>query len=166
MAAGDVLVFHRKTTWANFRRDPFGTTMTALIHLTTRSRWNHAAIILDEDMNYAEATDRGVVVSPYGSSLDEVLKIPVRYDDETSRFAACNWAAARVGTRYGFWQAFMCGANNLLVGLGLVVKRTSAVICSELCAESLWRADHPAIRKDPALVSPGDLAEALGAPRK
>ena len=166
MAAGDVLVFSRPITWANFKRDRFGTLMCALIHLTTRSKWNHAAIILDEKMNYAEATNKGVIVSAYGSSLDEVMKIPVTYDDEEDRFTACNWAAARVGTRYGFWQAFMCGANNLLVGLGLIIKRTDAVICSELCGESLWRAGHPAITKDPALISPGDLAEALGAPRK
>ena len=164
MAAGDVLLFHRPTSWASFRKDKFGTVMTTLIHLTTRSRWNHAAILVDED-TYAEATDRGVVLSQLGTSMDETLVVPVTYDDESSRFAACNWAAARVGTRYGFWQAFMCGLNNLLVGLGLVIKRTDAVICSELCSEALWRADHPAIRKDPALISPGDLAEALGAPR-
>ena len=164
MSAGDVLLFHRPTTWANFRADKFGTVMTTLIHLTTRSKWNHAAILLDSD-TYAEATDKGVVLSELGSSSDEVLQIPVTYDDEEDRFTACNWAAARVGTRYGFWQAFMCGANNLLVGLGLVIKRTDAVICSELCSEALWRAGHPKITKDPALISPGDLAEALGVPR-
>jgi hypothetical protein len=50
-------------------------------------------------------------------------------------------------------------------GLGLVIKRTDAVICSELVSESLLRAGHPAINKDPALMSPGDLAERLGVPR-
>ena len=165
MSAGDVLLFARKIDRHNFRRDPFGTLMCALIHLTTRSKWNHAAILIDED-TYAEATDKGVVLTELGISSDEVLLVPVIYDDEEDRFTACNWAAARVGTRYGFWQAFMCGANNLLVGLGLVIKRTDAVICSEMCAESLWRAGHPAMTKDPSLVSPGDLAEALGVPRR
>jgi uncharacterized protein YycO len=166
VSAGDVLLFSRKINGENFRQDPFGTFMCALIHLTTRSKWNHAALILDEKLNYAEATSEGVVVSAYGSSTDEVVKIPVRYDDDEDRFTACNWAAARVGTRYGFGQAFMCGANNLLVGLGLIIKRTDAVICSEMVGESLWRAGHPKITKDPALISPGDLAQALGAPRK
>jgi uncharacterized protein YycO len=165
MAAGDVLLFSRSVNLRNLRKDPFGTFMCALIHLTTRSKWNHAALILDEKLNYAEATSEGVVVSAYGSSSDEVVKIPVRYDDDEDRFTACNWAAARVGTRYGFGQAFMCGTNNLLVGLGLVIKRTDAVICSELVGESLWRAGHPAITKDPALVSPGDLATAFGVER-
>ena len=165
MSAGSVLLFSRKIDRHNFRRDPFGTVMCALIHLTTRSKWNHAAILLDED-TYAEATNAGVVLTELGTSTDEVLLVPVVYDDDEDRFTACNWAAARVGTRYGFWQAFMCGANNLLVGLGLVIKRTDAVICSELCSESLIRAGHPAIYKDPALMSPGDLAERLGAPRR
>ncbi len=164
MSAGDVLLFSRKITPAAFKADPFGTFMCALIHLTTRSRYNHAAILLDED-TYAEATNAGVILTQLGTSTDDVTLVPVLYDDEDDRYAACNWAAARVGTRYGYGQAFMCGLNSVLVGLGLVVKRTDSVICSELCGESLWRAGHRAITKDPALISPGDLAEALGVPR-
>jgi uncharacterized protein YycO len=159
-----VLLFSRKVNATNFRADPFGTLMCALIHLTTRSRYNHAAILLDAD-TYAEAVNKGVVLSELGSSTDEVVQIPVTYDDDEDRFTACNWAAARVGTRYGYGQAFMCGLNTVMSGLGLVIKRTDAVICSELVSESLLRAGHPAINKDPALMSPGDLAERLGVPR-
>jgi uncharacterized protein YycO len=157
-------LFSRKVNATNFRADPFGTLMCALIHLTTRSRYNHAAILLDAD-TYAEAVNKGVVLSELGSSTDEVVQIPVTYDDDEDRFTACNWAAARVGTRYGYGQAFMCGLNTVMSGLGLVIKRTDAVICSELVSESLLRAGHPAINKDPALMSPGDLAERLGVPR-
>jgi uncharacterized protein YycO len=164
VSAGDVLLFSRPITWANFRRDKFGTVMCALIHLTTRSKWNHAAILLDDD-TYAEATNEGVVLTDLGRTSDEVVHVPVTYDDDEDRFTACNWAAARVGTRYGFFQAFMCGTNSVLSGLGMVIKRTDAVICSELVSESLWRAGHPAITKDPALVSPGDLATAFGVER-
>ena len=161
MAAGDVLLFHRPTNIESFLENPMGTVMTALIHLTTRSRWNHAAILVD-DNTYAEATDQGVRLTKLGTSTDQVWQIPVEYTDDDDRFAACNWAMARVGTRYGYWQAFMCGFNAVFQGLGIVIKKTDAVICSELVAESLWRAGHTAIRKDPALVSPGDLAKAFG----
>lgn len=161
MKAGDILLFHRPTTWENFKKDPKGTFFTALIHLSTRSKWNHAAILLSSH-TYAEATSDGVRVTEFGGSGDEIVAVPVEYDDEEDRNTSLAWAAARVGTRYGYFDAFMCGLNNVFVGLGLVVKRTNAVICSELVAECLTRAGDERITKDPALVSPGDLAEAFG----
>lgn len=161
MKAGDILLFHRPSSVASFRADPMGTFFTFLIHLSTRSKWNHAAIATSSH-TYAEATSIGVRVSELGTSSDEILIVPVAYDDEEDLLTAMAWAAARVGTRYGWFNAFMCGANNVLVGMGLVIKRTSAVICSELVAECLVRAGDEHITKDPSLVSPGDLAEAFG----
>lgn len=67
MAAGDVLLFSRRITLAAFRRDPFGTFMCALIHLTTRSRYNHAALDIGDGM-MVEATSAGVAVNPIASS--------------------------------------------------------------------------------------------------
>lgn len=138
-----------------------GTFFTFLIHTATRSHWNHAAILVSNH-NYAEATAGGVRVTEFGTSTDEIICVPVAYDDEEDLLTAMAWATARVGTRYGWFNAFMCGANNVLVGMGLVIKRTSAVICSELVAECLVRAGDEHITKDPSLVSPGDLAEAFG----
>jgi uncharacterized protein YycO len=164
MKAGDVLLFHRPMSWANVKRDPLGTLLTSLIHLSTRSKWNHAAILI-RPTEYAEATSEGVLVTPMGRSTDEVMAVRVDYDDEEDQFTALAWASARVGARYGYFDAFMCGLNSVFVGLGLVIKRTDAVICSELVAECLTRAGDERITKDPALVSPGDLAEALGVAR-
>lgn len=153
MRAGDVLLFHRRDF----------SLMTSLIHLTTGSRWNHAAIAVGPE-TYAEATSEGVVISRLGTSPDEVRIVPITYDDEDDRLTAVAWAVARVGVRYGYLNAFMCGLNNVLVGLGFVVKRTDSIICSELVAEAMERAGID-FGKDSSLVSPGDLAEFLGVER-
>jgi uncharacterized protein YycO len=168
MAAGDLLLFSRPITWANFRRDKFGTTMCALIHLTTRSKWNHAAIALDKTQ-MIEATNRGVVISPI-ASLDEIQvaanvceldKIDGYRDNDLEEVLA--WAAGRVGWKYGYLNAAICGLRNMWPGLQIKVGNTA--ICSELVAESLERAGHW-FGKDSALVSPGDLAEHFGVSRK
>lgn len=156
MKPGDVLLFHRPTTWENFRKDPKGTLFTALIHWSTKSRWNHAAIAIS-DTEYAEATAGGVCITRFGSSLDEVKVVPVAFVDSEDQMDAISWAIARTGVRYGYLNAILCGVNNVLVGLGLVVKKTDSIICSELVAEALERAGFD-FEKDSALVSPGDLA--------
>ena len=160
---GDVLFFHRPFSLGALRADPWGVFCTTLIHLSTRSRWNHAAICTIPG-HYAEATGEGVRVSPWSSSRDVVSVVRPTYDDEDDRLTAVAWASARVGLRYGYLNAVMCGVNNVLVGLGWVVKRTDAIICSELVAEALERAGYD-FGKDPSTVSPGDLAEALGLDR-
>ena len=171
MSAGDVLLFHRPTTWATFRADPFGTVMTTLIHLTTRSKWNHAALDIGDGM-MVEATNKGVAVNPIASS-DEITRItppgdaggfcdiPYEGDDLEQVLA---WAAGRVGWRYGTFNAFWCGLRNLLPGV-THIKHGKTVICSELVAEALERAGHDFL-KDSALVSPGDLADHFEVSRK
>ena len=160
---GDVLLFHRPFSLADLRNDPFGTLMRTAIHLSTRSRWNHAAICTLPGF-YAEATAAGVQVSPWGSSKDVVSVVTPLYADEEDRLTAIAWATARVGLRYGYANALMCGINNALVGLGWVVKNTDSIICSELVAEALERSGYD-FGKDASTVSPGDLAEALGLDR-
>jgi hypothetical protein len=184
MAAGDLLLFSRPITWANVRAQPFGTLMCALIHLTTRSRFNHAAIALD-DQRMIEATNRGVVISPI-ESADEITVIPMAVVDSPrwdpaivcmDAFIPCRltvyvgndrdevlaWAAGRVGWKYGYVNAAICGLRNMWPGLQIKVGNTA--ICSELVAESLERSGHW-FGKDSALVSPGDLAEHFGVPRR
>lgn len=160
---GDVILFHRSFSWAAFRADPWGVFCTTLIHWATRSRWNHAAICVIPG-HYAEATSEGVRVSPWGSTKDQTSVVTPHWDDEEDKLTAIAWAQARVGLRYGYGNAIMCGVNNVLVGLGVVVKQTDAIICSELVAEALTRAGWD-FGKDPSTVSPGDLAEALGLDR-
>ncbi len=163
MSAGDVLLFSRPITWANFRRDKFGTAMCALIHLTTRSKWNHAALDIGDGM-MVEATNKGVSVNRIGSS-DEIRPIAISKSylgDDLEQVLA--WATGRVGWRYGFLNAFWCGLRNVFPGVAHI-KHGKTIICSELVAEALARAGHD-WGKDYALVSPGDLAEHFGVSRK
>lgn len=181
MAAGDILLFHRPTTWANIKADKFGTVMTALIHLTTRSRYNHAALDIGDGM-MVEATNKGVAVNPI-ASLDEIRVIGLSHWDTDIAFGdakACAdllvgyagddleqvlaWSTGRVGWKYGTLNAFWCGLRNLIPGVAHI-KHGKTVICSELVAEALERAGHD-FGKDSALVSPGDLAEHFGVSRK
>ena len=178
MSAGDVLLFSRKTSWANFRRDPFGTVMCALIHLTTRSRFNHAALDIGDGM-MVEAVSQGVRVNPV-RSLDEITRVDgagelLKWECEPGNpldLGYCGddleqvlaWSTGRVGTKYGYLNAFWCGLRNVLPGAAHI-KHGDSLICSELVADALQRAAHD-FKKDPALVSPGDLAEHFGVPRK
>jgi uncharacterized protein YycO len=150
---GDVVLFH----------NPHFNIMTALIHLTTRSQWNHAALVVGPD-EIIEATDKGVQRAKLSSKTDNLLVIGVEYTDEDDRFDAVAWASARAGVRYGYFNAFMCGVNNVLAGLHLAIKKTDAIICSELVAESLVHAGFD-FDKDCSQVSPGDLATYFGFPR-
>ena len=179
MSAGSVLLFSRPITWANFTRDPFGTFMCALIHLTTRSRYNHAAIGIGDGL-MVEATNRGVVVSPI-ASLDEITVIDMQLDpaadlcrgshgDEVARYwgpqtleQVLAWATARVGWKYGYVTAALCGLRNMFPGWSIV--QDKALICSQAVAEALERAGHD-FGKGSERVSPGDLAEHFGVPRK
>jgi hypothetical protein len=181
-----VLLFSRPITWANFRRDPFGTVMCALIHLTTRSKWNHAALDIGDGL-MVEATNRGVVVSPI-ESADEIRVIPMRLDpdadicrglhvddlpfewDETVRYwgpqtleQTLAWATGRVGWKYGYVTAALCGLRNMFPGWSIV--QDKALICSQAVAEALERAGHD-FQKGSERVSPGDLAEHFGVPRR
>lgn len=177
MSAGDVLLFHRPTNWANFRASKVGTIFTALIHLTTRSRWNHASLDIGDGM-MVEAVSGGVKVNPIRSS-DEITRIPTI----APRILGCTWtppvpcfdtyhgndleevlawATGRVGWRYGYATAALCGLRNMFPGFSIVQDR--AVICSQLVSESLERAGHD-FGKSTEKVSPGDLAEHFGVPR-
>ena len=179
MAAGDVLLMSRKIDRHNFRRDPFGTLMCALIHLTTRSKWNHAALDIGDGM-MVEATNKGVSVNPIRSS-DEIrrvaritLHLPTPWKcipgdlvdlsywgDDLEQVLA--WSTGRVGWKYGYVTAALCGLRNMFPGWSIV--QDKAVICSQLVSEALERAGHD-FSKGTEKVSPGDLAEHFGVPRK
>lgn len=151
---GDVLLFEAKD-WRP---------MTALIHLVTRSRFNHAALALGDGL-MVEAVSRGISINKISSSSDDITIVSPPYSDDDDLADALAFATRRVGDRYGYVIAFLNGLNQVFQGLGIVVKRTGALICSELVAEALQRTGM-GFGKDSALVSPGDLAEALGVPRK
>lgn len=161
-AAGDVVLFHRDTTFPAILTD-WSMVMTALIHWTTKSRYNHAALMIGPD-SLAEATDRGICVDALSSKSDEVTVIRPLYRDKQDCDEAVFYAEQQVGEAYGYLAAFMCGLNHVLVGLNLSIKHADQRICSEFVAEALERAGAD-FHTDTALVSPGDLATFFGLPR-
>ena len=182
MAAGDVLLMSRKIDRHNFRADPFGTLMCALIHFTTKSRYNHAALDIGPDENgvemMVEATNKGVSVNRIAST-DEIRVIDqtqpdhfrlgcpdticdnLYFGDDLEQVLA--WSTGRVGWKYGYVTAALCGLRNMFPGWSIV--QDKAVICSQLVSEALERAGHD-FSKGTEKVSPGDLAEHFGVPRK
>jgi uncharacterized protein YycO len=172
VSAGDVLLFSRPITWANFRADKLGTTMCALIHRTTRSKWNHVALDIGDGL-MVEATNKGVRVNSIRST-DEIRRItvPLRLCPECAILGYLGndleevlaWSTGRVGWTYGFRNAFWCGFRTVFPGAAHV-KHGKTIICSELVSEALARAGHD-WDKDYALVSPGDVAEHFGLPRR
>lgn len=177
MSAGDVLLMSRKIDRHNFRSDPFGTLMCWLIHLTTRSRYNHAALDIGDGM-MVEATSEGVAVNPISGSRDEITTIGFVPDLPVPRCGKPHhlnaylgndledvlaWSTARVGNKYGYVTAFFCGLRNVFPGWSVVEDK--ALICSQLVAEALERAGHD-FGKSSERVSPGDLAEHFGVNRK
>ncbi|MDQ3690873.1 MAG: hypothetical protein M3406_12740 [Chloroflexota bacterium] len=165
MDSGDVLVFHTPTPLQRMWRPSLW--LPFLIHISTRSRWNHAALCIGTDavtgkQLMVEATARGVAVNPVSSRNDEVRVVRLEYQDN-DREDVLAFATGRVGWRYGFFNAFICGVRHVFPGV-VQIKVGNQVICSELVAEALERAAFD-WGKDTALVSPGDLAERLGLPR-
>ena len=164
---GDVLLFHTDVTPATMWRPSLF--FVWLIQVFTQSRWNHTALALGADPTTSaqmmvEATaSRGVEVNPVSSRTDEVRIIRMAYDGN-DREDVLAYAQRRVGIHYGFLTAFMIGVRHVFPG-ALILKFGDQVICSELVAESLERAAFD-WGKDSATVSPGDIAEKLGVPRR
>ncbi len=160
MSVGDVLLFHRPTTRANFKADLKGTFFTTLIQWTTKSRYNHAAMDIGDGL-MVEAVSGGVKVHSMWSSDNITWAKPVYVGNDLEDVLA--WATGRVGWKYGTLNAFWCGLRNVFPGVAHI-KHGRTIICSELVAEALARAGYD-FGKDYALVSPGDLAVHFGLPR-
>lgn len=166
---GDILVFHTPVRPGTVWRP--GVFFTWMIQVCTRSRWNHAAIALGPDremgvpMMVEAVTSEGVRKSAIASreAGDEMRSAAVDYQGD-DREQAIDWALRRVGRKYGFVNAFMCGLRHLFPG-AVVFKVGDQYICSELVAEALQVAGID-FGKDASHVAPGDVAEKLGLPRR
>ena len=139
---GDVLVFHTPTPLRQIWR--FSLWLPLLIHLATRSRWNHAALAIgNSPAGHAlmvEATARGVAVNRVDSRNDEMRPIRLRYDGNDRTEVLASLQAA--------WACGMDGSPHSSAGSAMSfrephkIKFGNQVICSELVAESLERAGY------------------------
>ena len=150
--AGDIVVAHSKGI--------FGW----LIRFGTRSRWNHAAIIVEagDDPLVAQAEARGVVtarlstVAPGGYTA--ILPCPAGVD----RHSVVEFAMDQVNTPYGFFTILSIAITILTpIFIHINFRRGDTYICSALAAFALlaggWMKKWP----DFYQVSPAKLAVAL-----
>ena len=151
---GDILLFHR----------PRFSLFTWLIELLNHSRWHHAALALPGGW-MVEASSRGVRRTFISASPDLVAVVPFEYRDAAQREYVLAFARGRIGRPYGPIGALLWRINAILIDLGISILRGDRVLPGQLVAEALARTRR-VIGPDPARVSPGDIAEMLGLPRR
>lgn len=130
-----------------------------LVQLFTRSHWNHAALVVPGG-RFVEANAHGVQTVP-GTAYDHadmvVIPRPACWDPY-------DWAAATLFAqamahrheRYGYLQIAAIVLATITRG-HLAIKWDGTMICSELVARAYEHAGY-IWSKDPALISPADLA--------
>ena len=159
---GDIVLVHTPLT-----RNPaswFGVLIRFGAWLRKETRpyrhWNHAAIVLNNSGDLADAQARGiertnladydpanyVVVSPYMLARD--------------RHQVVRFAERQIGVPYG-WLSIVWQAVLILLGGRLVVDVDRSWFCSEVCAAGLLRADID-LGIAPARVTPAHLAAYFG----
>ena len=151
---GDILLFHR----------PRFSLFTWLVELLNHSRWHHAALALPGGW-MVEASSRGVRRTFISASPDLVAVVPFEYRDAAQRDYMLAFARGRIGRPYGPIGALLWRINAILIDLGISILRGDRVLPGQLVAEALARTRR-VIGPDPARVSPGDIAEMLGLPRR
>jgi len=136
-----------------------------LIRLVTRSKWNHAFLLLDDNL-YVEANPSGATYgrSPYAiQELSNLDLSPAQADQIHTA------ALGLVGTPYGFLDILSIGLLQYGIKPGFVrrrVARSDRLICSQLVAEAYRRAGVCLFSdaRLPMDVTPGDLDRLINAP--
>jgi uncharacterized protein YycO len=129
-----------------------------LISLGTRSKWTHAALVVDEQGTLVEATSGGVhyaAISKYERYDRLLVRLPLSDEDraEVHDFAV---TMAEQHERYGF-LTIAAIVLKLITRLRLVLKLDGTFICSEFVARALGQGGV-IWERDPALMAPCDLA--------
>jgi uncharacterized protein YycO len=129
-----------------------------LISLGTRSKWTHAALVIDEQGTIVEATSGGVHyanISKYAGYDHLLVRVPLSDEDRTEvhDFAV---AMAEQHEKYGF-LTIAAIVLKLITRLRLVLKVDGTFICSEFVARALGQGGV-IWERDPALMAPVDLA--------
>lgn len=121
--------------------------------------YNHCALIVGPDAVIEAAGTAGVrrnTISAYAH--EKTMLLPITATDE-QRAAAVTFARSCVGAGYG-WLDIPSVGLNLLTSDPLILRTDHSWMCSELCARALEQAGYTWPR-DPANISPGDLAGLL-----
>ena len=134
--------------------------MACLIRLVTRSKWNHALLLLGDD-SCVEAEPSGAALGTGSAYATQEVSALVLSSVQVE--AVCAAALSLVGTPYGFLDIVSVGLLQYGIRLGFIrrrVERSNCLICSQLVDECYRRAGVHLFSdgRIPMDVTPGDLA--------
>ena len=159
LETGDVVLTHGDYLTSKLIR--FGQRLRFRGSRRAFARWNHVALVLDEEGNLGEALSRGVVrtnLSDYEGSDYHVVRIQCSATDrkQIAEFADAVLDAP-TRTRYG-WVTIVSLFFTLALGSTFMFGQIGTAICSGFASEALVRmgATFP---RPPAYMMPADLAE-------
>ena len=125
------------------------------------ARWNHVALVLDEQGSLGEALSRGVVrtdISKYRGTDYYVVQVECSEEDRQQVLRFANAVlGAKERTRYGF-STIASLAFSQLTGSRFVFGAIGTAICSGFVSEALVRTGE-IFPRPPAYMTPADLAE-------
>ena len=132
----------------------------ALIRWGTRSRYNHARLVVDGLGETVEALSSGAI-RRHVQLTDVIVRPPLT---GKQRAAIPGIAASLVGTPYGFLDVAALGLAQFGITLPSVTRRIARpdrLFCSQLVDEAWREAGFHAFTdgRTPQDVSPGDLAD-------
>jgi hypothetical protein len=120
------------------------------------TRWSHAALVIDDDGELAEALPNGVRRTHIERYSDVEYVIVRTHVDEHDRPQVTEFAAASVGIKYD-WVTVVSVTLALLTGMSLSFSLENQLICSGFVAEALTRAGY-IFHRSPSHMTPADLA--------
>lgn len=153
---GDFILCHRRGPASAFIR------WGERIRFRSGARWSHAAYIETPD-TIIEALGRGVVRNPLHVYRDIEYVLVHTYLSPEDLAQATAFVHTCLGQHYGFMIDAGIGLRFLMPGRGLWFGMNGTEICSGLVAQAQTRgwANFP---RNPASISPAELAEAYGVP--
>lgn len=120
------------------------------------SRWNHAAMIIDEDGTIVEAVGRGVITS----NISEYINVEYYYVttklNKQSRDQTVSACKSFIKDKYGF-LTIVSITLDLITGIKMQLTNSNTMICSAVVAQSLW-AGGIIFDRNPYQMMPADLA--------
>ena len=123
------------------------------------SRWNHAALIIDEQGTIIEAIGRGVVTNNISDYKDvEYYYVNTRLNSQ-SRSQSVAAGKSFLKDKYG-WLTIFSIAMELITGVKVQLSNSNTMICSAVVGQSLW-AGGIIFDQNPYQMMPADLAAAF-----
>ena len=123
------------------------------------SKWNHAAMIVDENGTIIEAVGRGVSYGNISEYKDVEYYLVSTKLNKQSRDQAIIACKSFLKDKYG-WFTIASISLELLTGIKLQFSLNNSMICSAVVAQSLW-AGGVIFDRNPYQMMPADLASAF-----